>query len=191
MKTLLAFSGSSRLHSLNAMLLQKGVHMAKAEGAVVETIDLRALDLPIYDGDYEASNGLPEGARTLKEAMREADGFLIASPEYNSKPTPLLLNAIDWASRPGEEDKAPLAVFRGKSAGLISASPGPLGGLRSLWALRAILQNISVTVVPTLAAVGSASPDLFEDPAFDSSNNGRRVHATLTELLRIEVRADV
>lgn len=185
MKTLLAFAGSSRLNSLNQALLNCAVHLAREKGAVVETIDLKALDLPVYDGDYEASNGLPQGAVSLKAAMWEADGFLIASPEYNSFPTPLLLNALDWASRPENSDEPMLSAFKGKTAGLIAASPGPLGGLRSLIALRGMLQNIGVTVVPTVAAVGGASEMVLKDSGFAASNNGRRVIATLNALLSL------
>lgn len=187
MKTVLAFSGSSRLNSLNAQLLDCAAGMARERGAVVETLDLRALALPLYDGDFEAVNGLPDGANILKEAMREADAFLIASPEYNSFPSPLLLNAIDWASRAEHPDERPLSAFKGKAAGLISASPGPMGGIRSLWALRTKLQNMGVTVVPALAAVGGATPDTFQDPEFAASNNGRRISSTLESLIRLTV----
>lgn len=185
MKTLLAFSGSSRIGSLNTLLLEQAEIMAAARNATVETIDLRELDLPIYDGDYEAANGLPQGARELKEAMREADGFLIASPEYNSHPTPLLINALDWASRSGGGDEVPLSAFKGKVAGLMAASPGALGGLRSLWALRCFLQNVGVVVAPTLAAVGGANEDMFSDPVFEQSSNGRRLSAAIDETLSL------
>lgn len=187
MKNLLAFSGSGRMHSLNSRLLETAADMARKQGAVVEVIDLRALDLPLYDGDYEEANGLPDGARQLKEAMREADGFLIASPEYNSFPTPLLLNAIDWASRSESREEAPLSAFKGKAAGLIAASPGPMGGLRSLTALRSKLQNIGVTVIPAMCAVGGITADSFADDHFADSNHGRRLQNTLNALLTIEV----
>lgn len=187
MKNILAFSGSSRLNSLNALLLGKAADMARESGAVVEIIDLHALDLPIYDGDYEEANGLPDGARIFKEALREADGFLIASPEYNSFPTPLLLNAVDWASRAESKSEAPLSAFKGKSAGLISASPGPMGGLRSLTFLRSKLQNIGVTVVPAMCAVGGVTLDTFADDAFAASHHGRRLQATLDALISLKV----
>jgi NAD(P)H-dependent FMN reductase len=187
MKKLLAISGSSRMHSLNQALLSCAAQLARSKGATVDVLDLKALDLPLYDGDLEAANGLPDGVRTLKEAMRSVDGFLIASPEYNSFPTPLLLNAIDWASRPEKENEPSLVAFKGKTAALISASPGPLGGLRSLTALRNKLQNIGVTVVPTLTAVGSASEEMFSDENFASSSNGRRLDSALNSLLSLTV----
>lgn len=186
MKNILAFSGSSRLNSLNRMLLSKAVDYAREAGAEVEILDLRSLNLPLYDGDYEAANGLPDGARVLKNTMVNADAFLIASPEYNSFPTPLLLNAIDWASRSEKKDEPPLAAFKGKTAGLIAASPGPLGGLRSLWSLRCKLQNIHVMVVPAMAAVGLASEELFQSDDFDSSTHAGRIKATVDELLSIQ-----
>lgn len=185
MKTLLAFSGSSRIGSINSLLLERAEAMAESMGATVETIDLRALELPLYDGDFEAANGLPSAVIDLKEAMKEADGFLIASPEYNSYPTPLLLNALDWASRSGAGDDVPLSAFRGKVAGLMATSPGAMGGIRSLWALRTFLQNVGVVVAPTLAAIGGGNEELFADEHFADSSNGRRLHDTLTEVLNL------
>lgn len=187
MKTFLAFSGSSRFGSLNHALLDFAASYLQSQGAVVEHIDLKELDIPLYDGDLEAASGLPAGVSKLKHAMSEADGFLITSPEYNSFPTPMLLNAIDWASRPETKDEAPLICYKGKTAGLLSASPGPMGGIRSLWALRTKLENLGVTVVPTLLAVGAATVDMFQNEEFGSSRDGKRMKSTLDALLRLEV----
>jgi chromate reductase len=110
----------------------------------------------LFDQDLEAAEGIPENARKLKAVFDEADGFLIASPEYNSAFTPLMKNVIDWCSRPEGEDEEMCAVYAGKSALLVSASPGPLGGLRGLFSLRPVLQNIGVTVYPEMRAVRSA-----------------------------------
>jgi NAD(P)H-dependent FMN reductase len=187
MNNLLAFSGSTRMHSLNQALLSCAVTCARSKGAEVVEINLKNLNLPIYDGDLEAANGLPDGAKTLKEAMRNADGFIIASPEYNSFPAPLLLNAIDWASRAESRDEPPLAAFKGKAAALIAASPGPMGGQRSLVALRNKLQNIGVTVIPTIAAVGSATEEMFQAEDFLASPNGRRLVAAIQSLVDLRV----
>lgn len=152
---LLAFAGSTREASLNKQLLRAAVAMAEGAGAVVTTVDLRELAMPLYDGDLETSSGLPEGAKRLKTLMVSHQGFLIAAPEYNSSITGVLKNAIDWASRaaPGE---APLAAFREKTAALLSASPGALGGLRGLVHLRAILSSLDVLVIPEQFALGKA-----------------------------------
>ena len=122
---ILAFAGSARRDSLNKKLLQVAVAGARAAGAEVTVLDLRDLPLPLYDGDLEAAEGLPANARALKQQLRAHAGLLLACPEYNSSVTPLLKNAIDWASR-AEPGEAPLACFEGKVAGLVSASPGAL-----------------------------------------------------------------
>ena len=90
----------------------------------------------------------------MKSAI--APGFLIASPEYNGFVTPLLKNVLDWASRSLSHDEKPLIAFRGKVAALVSASPGNLGGLRSLAALRVLLGNLGVLVTPSQHAVSGA-----------------------------------
>lgn len=93
--------------------------------------------------------------------MVASDGFLIASPEYNSSISAVLKHAIDWASRPAPGEP-PLVAFRGKVATILAASPGTLGGLRGLVHLRAILGNVGVIVLPDQIA----EPHAFE--AFDA-----------------------
>lgn len=145
---ILAFAGSTRAGSFNRQLLAIAADAARAAGAEVTVVELRELALPLFDQDLEAVSGLPEGARKFKALLRASDGFLIASPEYNSSVTAVLKNAIDWASRAESDDEPPLAAFRGKSAALFAASPGALGGLRGLVHLRSILGNIGVLVLP-------------------------------------------
>ena len=124
---ILAFAGSLRRDSFNRRLVSVAVGGARAAGAEVMEIDLKDYPLPVYAGDLEASEGLPESALRLKAIMKDHDGFLISAPEYNSSITAALKNAIDWASRP-HEDEPSLVCFRGKVAGLMAASPGALGG---------------------------------------------------------------
>nr|WP_225977513.1 NAD(P)H-dependent oxidoreductase [Nostoc sp. CENA543] len=152
---ILAFAGSTRADSYNKKLVKIAAAGASAAGAEVTYIDLRDLPLPIFDEDWEAEQGLPANARTLKDLLISHQGLLIASPEYNSSLTAVLKNAIDWASRPSPNE-APLAAFAGKVAAIMSASPGGLGGLRGLVHLRAILGNIKVLVLPDQVAVPTA-----------------------------------
>ncbi|BAY49426.1 putative reductase [Scytonema sp. HK-05] len=90
---ILAFAGSARQDSVNKKLVKIAVEGAKAAGAEVTYLDFRDLPLPLYDGDLEEAEGLPENALKLKALMKAHQGFLIASPEYNSSITPLLKNA--------------------------------------------------------------------------------------------------
>jgi NAD(P)H-dependent FMN reductase len=98
----------------------------------------------------------------LKELFRANHGLLISSPEYNSSLSAALKNAIDWVSRP-EPGQPPLSCFLDKVAGLMATSTGALGGLRGLVHLRAILQNIRVTVVPHQMAIPNAAKAFAED----------------------------
>lgn len=157
---ILAFAGSTRQGSYNDLLVRVAARAAEQQGVGGNVIRLRDFPLPLYDADLEADQGLPEPARKLKQLMISHQGFLIASPEYNSSVSGVLKNAIDWASR-REEKEAPLVCFKGKVVGLLSASPGALGGLRGLVHVRAILGNLGCLVIPEQMAVPSA------DRAFD------------------------
>lgn len=159
---ILALAGSLRQGSFNKKLLAVASALARKAGAEVATVDLKELSLPVYDGDDEESKGLPEAAKRLKKLMKGSDGFLIASPEYNSSIPGGLKNALDWASR-AEEGEGMLEAFRGKSAALLSASPGALGGLRGLAALRTMLGNIGVLVIPQQVALSKADEAFSED----------------------------
>jgi len=151
---LVAFSGSTRQDSLNKKLVKIAAAGAEAAGAQVTYIDLRDYPMPLYDGDLESDGGYPEHAKTLKALFQEADGFLIASPEYNSGYSAVLKNTIDWVSRPISADEPFLSAFAGKTASIMAVGPGPLGGLRGLYQLRELLMNMLVTVQPNMQAVG-------------------------------------
>ncbi len=159
---ILAFAGSTRTASFNKKLVKAAAEAARAAGAEVTLIDLRDYAMPLFDGDLEDAEGLPENAKKLKALMREQDGFLIASPEYNSSISGVLKNTIDWVSRAETDDEPSLAAFRGKAACLMSTSPGALGGLRGLVTVRSILGNIGVTVLPDQVAVPKAH-EVFDE----------------------------
>jgi chromate reductase, NAD(P)H dehydrogenase (quinone) len=155
----LVTSGSSRQGSYNRTLADLVANIVAEQGAQPNRFDLRDLALPIYDGDFEAANGPPPGAQRFSDAMAESDALFIATPEYNGFPTPLLINAFDWLSRlksaPGHPAGADATA--GKAAGLVGASPGHLGALRSMNYVRQYLQmNFGMLVVPQQLAVSRA-----------------------------------
>jgi chromate reductase, NAD(P)H dehydrogenase (quinone) len=153
---ILAFAGSTRTDSYHKKLVKIAANGAKNVGAEVTFIDLRDYPMPLYDGDLEAKEGLPPNALKLKEIFWQHQGFLIASPEYNSSYSGVLKNTIDWLSRPASSDEPGLSCFVGRVAAIMSTSPGALGGLRGLAALRQLLENIQVIVLPTQVAVPKA-----------------------------------
>jgi chromate reductase len=159
---ILAFAGSLRKDSFNKKLVKIAARGAEAAGAQVTYIDLRDYPLPIYDGDFEVKEGIPENAKKLKKLFNEHQGLLIASPEYNSSISGALKNVIDWVSR-SEPGEPMLACYKGKVAGILAASPGGYGGLRGLVTVRSILGNIFVHVIPEQFALVKAHEAFNED----------------------------
>lgn len=159
---ILAFAGSTRADSYNKKLARLAADAARAAGAEVTFLDLREYPLPLYDGDLEEQEGLPENAKKLKALFRAHDAFIISSPEYNSSISGVLKNTIDWVSRAETDDEPALVAYRGKAAALLAASPGALGGLRGLVTVRSILGNIGVIVLPDQVAVPKAY-EAFDD----------------------------
>jgi len=183
----LAFAGSLRTGSFNKKLVRIAAEAARSAGAQVTLVDLRDFPLPIFDQDDEDANGLPENARKLKRLFIDHHGFLIASPEYNSGISGALKNAIDWVSRTETDDEPSLIAFRGKTAALMSASPGALGGLRGLVQVRSILGNIGVLVLPDQVAIPAAHEAFAEDGALKDPQKQQAVEALgrkLTDLTR-------
>jgi chromate reductase len=138
----LAFSGSARRESLNQKLLVTTAEAVRAAGGDVTMISLKDYPLPLYDGDLEEAQGLPDNARKLIDLIKGHDGLLIASPEYNSMITPLLKNTIDWCTRADDDP------FPGRVVAVVSASPGALGGIRSLKLAQQLLLHLGCHVVP-------------------------------------------
>jgi NAD(P)H-dependent FMN reductase len=156
---ILAFAGSARRDSLNKKLARVAAEAAGAAGAEVSFVDLDDYPMPIYHGDLEAAEGMPENARKVRELFIAHDALLIASPENNQSVTSLLKNTIDWLSRgigDGKGTNSGLAPFRGKVAGLLGASPGAFGAVRALPHLRQILSALGVAVLPAQVALPHA-----------------------------------
>ncbi|HZS74373.1 MAG TPA: NAD(P)H-dependent oxidoreductase [Candidatus Nitrosotalea sp.] len=182
---ILAFAGSTRIDSFNKKLVKVAAAGAMENGVDVTVIDLRDFAMPLYDGDLEQKEGLPSNARKLKDLMLSHQGFLISSPEYNSSISGVLKNTIDWVSRPSEGEE-PLACFKGKVAGIMSASPGGLGGLRGLVHVRAILENISVLVIPEQIAIAKAHEVFNSDGTLKDKKQEeqvKRIGASVAKLL--------
>jgi chromate reductase, NAD(P)H dehydrogenase (quinone) len=162
-KVLIA-SASARTGSFNRRLAAQAARVAREAGAEVTELDLGALALPLYNGDVEAA-GMPAGALELRRLFATHHGFILAAAEYNGFPTPLLINALDWASRPAADGDVPsgIGAMNGMVAGIVSASPGPLGGLRVQLSLRSFLATgLGMLVVPETASVGQAQ-QAFDD----------------------------
>lgn len=149
---ILAFAGSLREHSFTKRVVKTAVDGAKKVGADVTFVDLRDYPMPIYNADEHEKFGFDKNALAFQKLLGESDGFLICSPEYNGSIPGGLKNAIDWASRKSENYDQ-IEVFKGKCAGIMTASPGAFGGLRCLSHLRGTLTIMLVNVLPSEIAV--------------------------------------
>jgi chromate reductase len=170
---ILAVSGSARSDSFNRQLLAVMARIIQSTGVEVATVELREFPLPIYDGDLESRDGIPQNALTLRNLLLGSDGLLIACPEYNGSVPALLKNTIDWCSRPvaGQDGLAP---FRGVYASIVAASIGPFGGVRAIGHLRSILSKMGALVLADELAVPAAGT-AFSDG--DLANSGHRTMA--------------
>jgi chromate reductase, NAD(P)H dehydrogenase (quinone) len=118
---ILGIPGSLRQHSYNRGLIRAAQDVAP-EGVEVELYLLH--DIPFFNGDVE-DIGDPDAVVRFKEAIREADGLLIATPQYNRSIPGVLKNAIDWASRRPRTGPEPRrSVMDGKPVAIVGVTPG-------------------------------------------------------------------
>jgi NAD(P)H-dependent FMN reductase len=182
---LLVFAGSAREGSLSRRLAAAAARSAESAGAEVTLAELRDHPMPLYDGDLEAGSGMPEAAFRFRGLMVAHDGFLIASPEYNSSLTPLLKNALDWASRKHPTDTSPVPAFRGKVAGIMGSSPGRLGGIRALAHLRQVLATLGALVAPEQPALPLGDASFAADGSLAEPSQRAMVDALAATVTRL------
>lgn len=163
----LVFGASLRKGSLNAKLASLAVDVVRAKGGTADFASIDEFDCPSYNLDLETGHGIPDGARRLKERLEAADGFIIASPEFNASMPGNLKNVIDWTSRFRPQP------FNGRQGLLMSASPSMAGGNRGLWSLRIPLEHLGARVYPDMFSLAQAHQAFTPE--------GRIADATLTK----------
>ena len=164
--TLLGLSGSLRAGSCNRKLIREAARL-------FDPGDWREADLrlPLYDGDAEAADGIPEAVQALSGAIVAADAVVISTPEYNKGPSGVLKNALDWVSR---VEGNPWA---GKPVAVMSAAAGRAGGERAQMVLRGFMVPFRARVV--------AGPELhLADCTNQFDDTGRLVSAQYEKTLR-------
>jgi NAD(P)H-dependent FMN reductase len=177
---ILVLPGSNRTGSHNVRLAALAAKELALRDVDVTRISLVDYPLPLYEADADARSGQPENAIKLKRMIQAHHGVFIASPEYSASVTPLLKNAIDWVSRVREKGDPTYAAFKNRVFAIASASTGQHGGLRSLMALRQILElGCGAFVIPEQVTVPWA------EAAFDEMDN--LSEARLANLLRVEL----
>jgi len=171
----LGISGSLRRDSLNSALLRAAAERLPAGAELVEFQHLR--EIPLYDEDLELA-GTPEAVGELREAMREADAVLIATPEYNHSIPGVLKNALDWASRPAGQ-----SALSGTPAAAIGASTGMFGAVWAQAETRKVLGALGGRVIETELPVARADQQLVDGQLQLEPQQSERLEEILAELI--------
>lgn len=170
MARLTGFAGSLRRGSYNRALLEAAAELVP-DGS---SLDVESIaDIPLYDADREAEDGVPEAVTRLQERIAGADGLLIASPEYNNSIPGVAKNAIDWLSRPPSEIGR---VFGGRPVALLGASPGGFGTVLAQAAWLPVLRTLGMQVWP--------GPRIMVSRAHERIDDGRLTDEKTRERLR-------
>ena len=160
-------AASLRAESLNQKLAALAARVAEAAGASVDLASLREFDVPLYDGDLETAQGIPDGAAAFHRRLTASDAFVIAAPEYNGSMPGGLKNLIDWTSRFRPQP------FDTRHGLLMSASPSLVGGNRGLWALRVPFEHLGARIVPDMFSLSMAHKAFAGDDLADAALRAR------------------
>ena len=156
---IICFSGSTRSGSINVRLLDAAIKELSALDCEVTRISLEDYPLPIYNGNLEEKDGIPENAVKLAKLMSEHDGYFLTCPEYNGSLSALMKNTIDWMTRVPSDQAVP---FKDKVGAIGACSPGGMGGIAMLYHLREILVRLGSLIVSEQVAVGNGF-NAFDD----------------------------
>jgi chromate reductase, NAD(P)H dehydrogenase (quinone) len=181
----LVFAGSTRQNSYNRKLARVTAAMARASGAEVTHIELADFEVPMYNADLEAQ-GTPPDVMKLKQIMYEHPAWIICTPEYNASYPALLKNTLDWISSPVKSDPVWNDDFRssrGKVVGVLSASPGALGGLRSQSHLVPLLFNLHCWICPRTFALARAGDAFNPQDELIHEQQQKGVQAVIDQVL--------
>ena len=160
---ILVIPGSLRSASYNGRLAALAAKEFALAGADVTRISLEDYPLPLFDAEMTAEAATPQNAVLLRRMLEAHHGVFMTSPEYSASVTPLVKNTIDWLSRPRARGEPAFEVFKDRVFAIGAASTGADGGMRSLMALRQILElGCGALVIPEQIAVANAG-DAFDD----------------------------
>ena len=172
---LLALSGSLRQNATNRKLVREAARLFNP-GTFIEA----DLNLPLYDGDVEAQDGIPEAVQILADQISQADAVVISTPEYNKGPSGVLKNALDWVSRTQGNP------WQDKPVAVMSAAAGRAGGERAQMVLRAFMVPFQTRILqgPEIHLANSGRE--FDDQGKLVSERYEAALGTLMQKLRTE-----
>jgi chromate reductase len=170
---ILGFAGSLRKDSYNKALLHAAIELIP-KGVKLEVFDLEGI--PPFNQDLE--DNMPERVKKFKAKIRAADAILIATPEHNYSVPGVLKNAIDWASRPYEDNS-----FEGKPVAIMSASPGMFGGARAQYHLRQVLVSLNMHAINRPEVIVASADEKIDEKGNLTDEKARKKMRQLMESL--------
>lgn len=174
--TLLTLSGSLRKGSYNRMLLARASE-AFGPAEIIEG----DLDLPLYNGDLEEAQGVPEKVKALAAHIKSADAVVIGAPEYNKGITGVLKNALDWVSR------VPGSAFKDKPTVVISASAGRTGGETAQFMTMSCLTQLQARLIPGTAVLIAGAMNAFDEEGQLKDEMSQKLLSERMEQLRAAI----
>ncbi|MFI4938447.1 MAG: NADPH-dependent FMN reductase [Candidatus Berkiellales bacterium] len=165
---LLMFAASLRAASFNKKLINLAAKLLQQAGQTVDLADFSEFDMPLYNADVQ-EKGLPPNVTKFVERLKQNDGLIISTPEYNFSMPGTLKNFIDWVSR-----VRPMP-WQGQQILLLSASPSLVGGNRSLWNTRIPLECCGSFVYPDMFSLASAHEAFTEDGQLKDQKSQQRL----------------
>lgn len=172
---LVILSGSLRRGSWNTALAHTLAELAPADWeAKVAT----PAGIPVYDGDVEAEEGIPDAVASLKDQVAAADGLVLVTPEYNQGVPGTLKNAIDWMTRPPSDIGR---VFASKPVALCGASPSSGGTRSAQYAWLPILRALKTRLYSEKTVVLANAGDQIDEQGRMSGEDARKRAGALIE----------
>jgi Predicted flavoprotein len=175
----LMFSGSLRKASLNTRLATLAEKIILKHGGQVDLANMAEFNCPSFNQEIEVADGIPEGARVLKERILANHAIIVSSPEYNGSMPGHLKNTLDWVSRFRPQP------FNERHALLMSASPSMAGGNRGLWALRVPFEHLGTRVFPNMFSLAAAHTAFGEDGGIADPNLAKRFEDNIVGFMNL------
>ncbi len=172
---LVGLSGSLRRDATNRKLLREAARLFEP-GTFIEA----DLNLPLYDGDVEVGEGIPEAVQLLADQIAQADAVIISTPEYNKGPSGVLKNALDWVSRTNGKP------WMDKPVAVMSAAAGRAGGERAQMILRSFMVPFQPRILQGPEIHLADSSNEFDAEGRLSNERYERTLHTLMQKLRAE-----
>jgi chromate reductase, NAD(P)H dehydrogenase (quinone) len=182
---IVALAGSLKKESQNKKLAQAAANIALEAGACVQIIHLEDYDLPLFSEDIEGqlSAEYHDNLQQLRKILDNADGFIMASPEYNGMVPGVFKNTLDWISRSFDDGFG--NVFADKPLALMSASPGANAGMRGLFSARDTFYFLGSLILPNAFGLGRSHSQFNQEGNLTDENTNARLTKLVTQLVKI------